>query len=136
MLARLSAIGVGLSIDDFGTGHSSLGYLKRLPVEELKIDKSFVINMNVDDNDAIIVRSTIELSHNLGLRVVAEGVESEESWDQLAALGCDIAQGCYLARPMPAEELTIWMQERLAIAEQALRAGLQPRGRARQGCRQ
>ena len=119
VLARLSAIGVGLSIDDFGTGQSSLGYLKRLPVEELKIDKSFVINMNVDDNDAIIVRSTIELSHNLGLRVVAEGVESEESWDQLAALGCDIAQGYYLARPMPAEELTIWMQERLAIAEQA-----------------
>jgi diguanylate cyclase (GGDEF)-like protein len=113
VLARLSAIGVGLSIDDFGTGHSSLSYLKRLPVQELKIDKSFVMNMVSDPNDAIIVRSTIELSHNLGLRVVAEGVESDQAWNQLAALGCDVAQGYYLGRPMPPAEFTGWLEERV-----------------------
>ncbi len=112
VLARLSAIGVALSIDDYGTGHSSLSYLKRLPVEELKIDKSFVLGMTTEPNDAIIVRSTIELSHNLGLRVVAEGVETEQSWNQLTALRCDVAQGFLLGRPMPPEKLTPWLIER------------------------
>jgi len=114
VLARLSAIGVGLSIDDFGTGHSSLSYLKRLPVQELKIDRSFVMNMTTEPNDAIIVRSTIELSHNLGLRVVAEGVETEQAWNQLAALGCDVGQGFYLGEPMPPEEVTEWLAGRVS----------------------
>jgi len=109
VLGRLGVMGVGLSLDDFGTGYSSLAYLKRLPVSEIKIDKSFIINMALDDNDAVIVRSTIELARNLGLQVVAEGVESEEMWTLLANLGCDLAQGYYLSRPIPAEDLTSWL---------------------------
>jgi diguanylate cyclase len=98
-------MGVRFSIDDFGTGYSSLGYLRRLPVDELKIDKSFVLEMTTDESDALIVRSTIDLAHNLGLRVVAEGVESAEAWMRLAALGCDLAQGFHLSRPLPASGL-------------------------------
>jgi diguanylate cyclase (GGDEF)-like protein len=109
VLGRLGVMGVGLSLDDFGTGYSSLAYLKRLPVSEIKIDKSFIINMALDDNDAVIVRSTIELARNLGLQVVAEGVETEEMWSLLSALGCDLAQGYYLSRPIPAEDLTSWL---------------------------
>lgn len=108
-LNQLRAMGVGIAIDDFGTGHSSLAYLKRLPVDELKIDKSFVANMVKDENDLVIVRSTIDLGHNLGLRVVAEGVEDQATWDKLAALGCDIAQGYYLGRPMPAADFLRWL---------------------------
>lgn len=104
-LVELAAMGIHLSIDDFGTGHSSLAYLKRLPVHALKIDKSFVINMASDENDLVIVRSTIDLAHNLGLEVVAEGVESEEVWLRLRALGCDMAQGFWRGRPVKAEEL-------------------------------
>ena len=110
-LSRLDSMGVGLSIDDFGTGYSSLAYLKRLPVHELKIDKSFVMNMAADDNDAVIVRSTIDLGQNLGLRVVAEGVETAEVWGRLAAMRCDVGQGYYLSRPIPAEEATRWIAE-------------------------
>ena len=102
-LERLAAIGVGLSVDDFGTGYSSLAHLKRLPVDTIKIDKSFVLDMDEDEADEAIVRSTIELAHNLGLRVVAEGVESAATWLRLAALGCDLAQGFHLARPLPAD---------------------------------
>ncbi len=91
--------------DDFGTGYSSLAYLKRLPVDEVKLDKSFVLNMTSDPNDAAIVRSTIELAHNLGLQLVAEGGEDQEMLELLAALGCDLAQGYHLARPMPADDL-------------------------------
>lgn len=109
VLGRLGVMGVGLSLDDFGTGYSSLAYLKRLPVSEIKIDKSFIINMALDDNDAVIVRSTIELARNLGLQVVAEGVETEEMWGLLSSLGCDLAQGYYLSRPIPAEDLTSWL---------------------------
>src|SRR3954453_4634108 len=112
VLTRLNAMGIGLSVDDFGTGYSSLAYLKDLPVRELKIDRKFVNNMTEDGDDAFIVRSTIDLGRNLGLQVVAEGVETEAVWDQLASLGCDVAQGYYLARPLPAEELTQWLTAR------------------------
>jgi diguanylate cyclase (GGDEF)-like protein len=105
VLGRLSALGVSIAIDDFGTGYSSLSYLKRLPVDEIKIDRSFVAGMMVDDNDAVIVRSTIELARSLGLRVVAEGVEDHATWARLSALGCDLAQGFYLSRPVAAAEL-------------------------------
>jgi predicted signal transduction protein with EAL and GGDEF domain len=109
-LTRLHDMGVRLSIDDFGTGYSSLAYLKRLPVDELKIDRSFVQQMVTDNNDAVIVRSTIDLAHNLGLRVVAEGVEDRETCERLAALGCDLVQGYYLGRPMPAGDLGRWLK--------------------------
>ncbi|WP_295992359.1 EAL domain-containing protein [Rugamonas sp.] len=108
-LERLHAMGVDLSIDDFGTGYSSLAYLKRLPVDELKIDKSFVLNMENDAGDTKIVRSTIDLGHNMGLRVVAEGIESEAVWRLLAALGCDQGQGYFMSRPIPADQLTKWL---------------------------
>jgi diguanylate cyclase (GGDEF)-like protein len=103
VLHRLHATGVGISIDDYGTGYSSLAYIRRMPVNELKIDKSFVIGMATDENDAVIVRSTIELARNLGLRIVAEGVETKEAWHHLASLGCEIAQGYYFSRPVPAD---------------------------------
>ena len=109
VLSRLREMGVGISIDDFGTGYSSLAYLKRLPVDELKIDKSFVANMASDENDAAIVRSTIGLAHDLGLTVVAEGIEDPATWDLLADLGCDVGQGYYISRPMPAAALGAWL---------------------------
>jgi diguanylate cyclase (GGDEF)-like protein len=109
VLRRLASMGIGLSIDDFGTGYSSLAYLKRLPVNEVKIDKSFVTDMPTDPADAAIVRSTVELGRNLGLRLVAEGVEDRQTWDLLTAIGCDVAQGYYLGRPMPAADLIIWL---------------------------
>jgi diguanylate cyclase (GGDEF)-like protein len=110
-LKRLAALGVMLSIDDFGTGYSSLSYLSRLPVGEVKIDRSFVMHMRDDDNDAVIVRSVIDLARNLDLQVVAEGIEDVETWRLLAAMGCDIAQGYYLGRPMPASRLEHWLAE-------------------------
>jgi diguanylate cyclase (GGDEF)-like protein len=109
VLSRLREMGVGISIDDFGTGYSSLAYLKRLPVDELKIDKSFVANMARDENDAAIVRSTVGLAHDLGLTVVAEGIEDRATWDLLAALGCDVGQGYFVSRPMPAAALGVWL---------------------------
>lgn len=108
VLTRLHRMGIPLAIDDFGTGYSSLGYLKRLPVSAVKIDKSFVKNMEADDNDTVIVRSTIELAHNLGLQVIAEGVETSYLWDLLASLGCDAAQGYYMSQPMAADALSGW----------------------------
>jgi diguanylate cyclase (GGDEF)-like protein/PAS domain S-box-containing protein len=111
ILKRLRALDIRFSIDDFGAGYSSLGYLKKLPVDEVKVDKSFVMAMAASPDDVVIVRSTIDLAHNLGLRVVAEGVESQETLDRLAAMGCDAAQGFYLSRPIPAEELTHWLTE-------------------------
>ncbi|NUR75901.1 MAG: EAL domain-containing protein [Thermoleophilia bacterium] len=107
ILTRLSDLGVRLAIDDFGSGNSSLAYLKRLPVDVLKIDKAFVLNMQSDQDDAVIVSSTIALSHNLGLAVVAEGVETGAAWETLARLGCDVVQGYYLGRPVPAELLEL-----------------------------
>ena len=115
-LDRLSGIGLRLSVDDFGTGYSSLANLKRLPVDGIKIDKSFVIDMPHDPSDAAIVRSTIDLAHNLGLKVVAEGVESHEAWQRLAELGCDLAQGFHISRPLPADALTRLLAERRKTA--------------------
>ena len=119
VLDRLHEKGIGLALDDFGTGYSSLSYLKRLPVDELKIDKSFVTNMHIDDDDAVIVRSTIDLGRNLGLEVVAEGVETKEHWDQLTELGCDTAQGYYLSRPISAGEFMQWLRFREASLAEA-----------------
>ncbi len=104
ILEALSMMGVTISIDDFGTGYSSLSYLKQLPVEEIKIDKSFVMEMIDDENDAVIVKATIELAHNLGLKIVAEGVKDQETWDRLRLLNCDIAQGFFISRPITAQE--------------------------------
>jgi diguanylate cyclase (GGDEF)-like protein len=104
VLHRLHELGAGISIDDFGTGYSSLSYLRRMPVDEVKIDKSFVIGMIADENDALIVRSTIDLCVNLGLRVVAEGVESLEIRRRLMDLGCHVAQGFYFGGPVAADE--------------------------------
>jgi EAL domain-containing protein (putative c-di-GMP-specific phosphodiesterase class I) len=112
VLDRLFAMGVRLSIDDFGTGYSSLAYLRQLPVSEIKIDRSFVLNMDQNDDDAVIVRSTIDLGRNLGLRVVAEGVETQEAWSRLVELGCDVAQGYFLSRPVPADQLEEWLTAR------------------------
>lgn len=108
-LRRLRQMGVRLSIDDFGTGYSSLSHLKRMPVSELKIDRSFVTDMHANDDDAIIVRSTIDLAHNLGLTVTAEGVEGEDAYTVLSVLGCDLAQGYYISPALPARELEDWL---------------------------
>lgn len=110
-ISRMSRTGLRFSIDDFGTGYSSLAYLKKLPVSEVKIDKSFVRDMDVDSDDATIVQSTIDLAHNLGLQVVAEGVESRTILELLERLGCDRAQGYYLARPMSAADAYDWLTE-------------------------
>jgi EAL domain-containing protein (putative c-di-GMP-specific phosphodiesterase class I) len=105
VLQGLHDLGVRLSIDDFGTGYSSMAYLRRLPVDELKIDRSFVLGMTTTQQDAVLVRTAIDLGHNLGLTVVAEGVEGLEHADALRSLGCDIAQGYHFARPMAAAQL-------------------------------
>ena len=110
VLNRLSSMGVTLAMDDFGTGYSSLSYLKRLPVDEVKIDKSFVLNMQQDENDAVIVRSIIDLARNLGLRVVAEGVETMSTWEALRDMGCDFAQGYVISRPLPADQFEAWLE--------------------------
>ncbi|MCP8617887.1 two-component system response regulator [Salirhabdus salicampi] len=112
ILLKLRGLGIRLSIDDFGTGYSSLAYLKNLPVDEIKVDKSFVIDMTKDPNDAMIVRSVISLAHNLGISVVAEGVETEEIWDMLVSLYCDSVQGYYLSRPLPADNIFRFLMER------------------------
>ncbi|MGE5219979.1 MAG: EAL domain-containing protein [Chloroflexota bacterium] len=111
VLIFLSERGLNFSIDDFGTGYSSLAYLKHLPVNEMKIDKLFVAKLNTDADDNTIVRSTIDLGHNLGLSVTAEGVEDEEIWGRLAALGCDEAQGYYMSRPLPVDQFDRWLVE-------------------------
>jgi diguanylate cyclase (GGDEF)-like protein len=108
-ISRLHRIGVAIALDDFGTGYSSLQHLRRLPLSEVKVDRSFVLGMADDADDAAIVRSMIELAGALGLRVVAEGVEDERTWRMLYAAGCDAAQGWFYARPMPAEELVTWL---------------------------
>jgi EAL domain-containing protein (putative c-di-GMP-specific phosphodiesterase class I) len=104
IIRRLSKMGIRFSIDDFGTGYSSLSYLKKLPIHEIKIDKSFVMDMLENENDAVIVRATIELAHNLGLKVVAEGVENAETLEALRNLGCDVIQGFYFSQPLSAKD--------------------------------
>ncbi|HET6908488.1 MAG TPA: EAL domain-containing protein [Mycobacteriales bacterium] len=113
-LLSLADVGVGVSLDDFGTGYSSLVHLKRLPVSEVKIDRSFVMRMDVNEDDAAIVRSIIDLASALGLRVVAEGVETQEAWDRLSVYGCDAAQGWYLAPALPPAEMTRWLKDYVA----------------------
>jgi diguanylate cyclase (GGDEF)-like protein len=114
VLHDLRELGVRLSVDDFGTGYSSLSYLQRLPVQEVKIDRSFVTALNSKAENVAIVRAIIDLGRNLGLEVVAEGVEDEETWDALATLGCDLVQGWYLAQAMPIDELLPWLAARRA----------------------
>ena len=106
----LHALGVRLSVDDFGTGYSSLSRLRDLPLNELKIDRSFVKEMAEDGQGVAIVRSAIDLGHHLGLEVVAEGVERADTLEELCALGCDSAQGYLLLRPLPADEVTAWLR--------------------------
>jgi diguanylate cyclase (GGDEF)-like protein len=113
VVEQLKEIGVRIAIDDFGTGYSSLSYLKTLPVDVIKIDRSFVMNMMEDESDRAIVRSTIDLAHNLGLSVVAEGVDKKDTLEELARYGCDMAQGFYIARPQPAE--TVGVREPAAV---------------------
>lgn len=110
-LQKLQDQGVSIAIDDFGTGYSSMAYLKRLPVTELKIDKSFVLNMMNDQDDEIIVRSIIDLAHNFDIAVTAEGVEDQETLDKLTEMDCDYAQGFYMGRPMSAEGTITWLDE-------------------------
>jgi diguanylate cyclase (GGDEF)-like protein len=112
VLRRLHALGVVLAVDDFGTGYSSLAYLRQLPVDEVKIDKSFVLGMGSDLGDLAVVRSIVELGHSLGLVVVAEGVEEDAARDQLVEMGCDIAQGYLISRPLSDERLEAWLQAR------------------------
>jgi EAL domain-containing protein (putative c-di-GMP-specific phosphodiesterase class I) len=109
-LQRLDRLGIALSLDDFGTGYSSMQHLRRLPLSEVKIDRSFVLGMADDPDDEAIVRSIIELAGALGLRVVAEGVEDERTYRMLAADGCHTAQGWFYARPMPADQLASWLR--------------------------
>ena len=109
VLERLRALGVRVSVDDFGTGHSSMAYLKELPVDELKIDKTFVQHLASDPKDRAIVRAIIGLAHELGLLVVAEGVEDQDTWDLLRGAGCDIVQGYFLSRPISAADLAVWL---------------------------
>jgi EAL domain-containing protein (putative c-di-GMP-specific phosphodiesterase class I) len=107
------------SIDDFGTGHSSLAQLKALPVDELKIDRSFVRDLEQGTRDDAIVRSAIELAHSLGLKVVAEGIETPAAWTALLRLGCDYAQGYFISRPLPPEQVGDWIKDINARLESA-----------------
>jgi diguanylate cyclase (GGDEF)-like protein len=124
ILNQLSSMGLTLSIDDFGTGHSSLAYLKRLPVHTLKVDKSFVIDMDTDDDNASIVHATIDLAHNLGLTVTAEGVETQSVYESLKAMGCDYYQGYYVGEPMESAVIIDWLNE-----NRPTRSGRQEAGR-------
>ena len=116
VLDRLDALGVRLSIDDFGTGYSSLAYLRRLPVTEVKIDKSFVFNLGTNVNDQAIVRTIIDLASNLQMRVVAEGIEEPEAIDRLVAMGCELGQGFHVAAPMPGTDVRAWAQRYRPLA--------------------
>jgi diguanylate cyclase (GGDEF)-like protein len=110
VMEELRHDGVRFSIDDFGTGYSSLAQLKRLPVDEIKIDKSFVLDLERQNDDAVIVQSTIELGHSLGVKVVAEGVETAGSWNMLQQMGCDMAQGFFISAPLPGAEVVNWVR--------------------------
>jgi len=110
ILTRLAEQGIRLSIDDFGTGYSSMSYLKRLPVSELKIDRSFVMDLPRNEDNAVLIQSAVDLGHNLGLNVVAEGVEDEATLQRLREMGCDLAQGYHISRPASPEALHAWIQ--------------------------
>ncbi|MFC4068846.1 putative bifunctional diguanylate cyclase/phosphodiesterase [Actinoplanes subglobosus] len=112
VLAELRAMGVRLAVDDYGTGYSSLAYLHALPVDDLKLDRAFVTHCDTDPRSAAIVKSTVELAHNLGMRMIAEGVENEAALDRLREWGCDLVQGYHLSRPQPADRLVTWLRER------------------------
>jgi EAL domain-containing protein (putative c-di-GMP-specific phosphodiesterase class I) len=112
MMEQLRVLGIRFSIDDFGTGYSSLSHLQRLPVDEIKIDRSFIQEIDNHQHDDAIVRSTIGLGHALNLKVVAEGVESASSWEMLRRLGCDLIQGYFVSKPLPAREFTAWIAAR------------------------
>jgi EAL domain-containing protein (putative c-di-GMP-specific phosphodiesterase class I) len=109
VLASLDAMGVKLSIDDFGTGYSSMSHLRRLPISEIKIDRSFISDFTIDDHDLAIVRTTIDLGHHLGMRVVAEGAEGADALDKLRELGCDLAQGYVISRPRDKAAIDAWL---------------------------
>jgi diguanylate cyclase len=126
ILGRLNQMGVQLSIDDFGTGYSSMAYLKNLPVHELKIDRSFVAQLTSDSRDAVIVRSTVDLGRNLGLRVVAEGVEDSLTLQHLDLLGCHAVQGYHISRPVPAEDLITWLTQQQTTVTPNLLTSQQP----------
>jgi EAL domain-containing protein (putative c-di-GMP-specific phosphodiesterase class I) len=128
LLHQLRDLGCRLSVDDFGTGYSSLSYLKRLPVHEVKIDRSFVTDLRIDGEDVAIVRAIVDLGRHLGLDVVAEGVEDQVTWDLLVGMGCDLVQGYHLGRPMPVADLAGWMDGR-SIGQAA-----EGRGRTAQAC--
>ena len=108
VLEALRGLGLRIAVDDYGTGYCALAYLRDLPIDELKIDRSFIAHVTTDRRSAAIVRSTIELAHALDLKVVAEGVEDQQALDALAAFGCDYAQGYHFSRPLPAEEFAAW----------------------------
>jgi diguanylate cyclase (GGDEF)-like protein len=116
MMEQLRVLGLRFSIDDFGTGHSSLAHLKRLPVDEVKIDRSFIKELETQPEDDVIVRSTINLGHALDLKVVAEGVEQASSWNALKGLGCDLIQGYFVSKPLPTSEFTVWSLARRSAA--------------------
>jgi len=116
VLECLRDIGVRISMDDFGTGHSSLAQIKNMPLHELKIDKSFITNMMSDEQNRAIVHTTVELAHHMNLRVVAEGIEDEETLRQLSKMGCEEAQGYFLSRPVPPNELIDWLENREQVS--------------------
>jgi EAL domain-containing protein (putative c-di-GMP-specific phosphodiesterase class I) len=117
VLRRLHQLGVVLAVDDFGTGYSSLAYLRQLPVDEVKIDKSFVLGMGTDLGDLAVVKSIVELGHSLGLTVVAEGVEDDSARDALVTMGCDVAQGYLISRPLAEDRFEAWLQARTVRTE-------------------
>ena len=111
IIRELRLEGIQLSIDDFGTGYSSLAYLRDLPVDEMKLDRSFITAMSGDERARSLVKSIIDLAHSLGLRVVAEGVDNTRAWNDLGTMGCDLAQGFHIARPLPAPKVPAWIKE-------------------------
>jgi len=117
VLDRIRRIGVGASIDDYGTGYSSLSYLQELSVDELKLDRGFIANLTTDPASTTIIRTTVDLAHSLGLRLVAEGIEDEDTVELLAGLGCDIGQGYHLSRPMPGAQMLAWLQAREPVPD-------------------
>jgi EAL domain-containing protein (putative c-di-GMP-specific phosphodiesterase class I) len=123
VLGRLREQGVGVAIDDYGTGYSSLAYLAELPVTELKLDRAFIAGMTASWRAESIVISTLQLAHALGLVLVAEGAEDQETVDLLVSMGCDVVQGYHLSRPLPAAQLDRWLDERSAAVVGASHAG-------------